>query len=337
MRSKNYWLFSIISIVVLLDSNRLIAQVTSNGESSFINVGSYNGVTVPNAFTYRININGNNINHPNWALMVCANPTITNSNGKIMDPSKISIRLNNVSGGPTVQSIGASQTPFPLSFVNQPLFTKSNYPIKHGVNEYYSQYVFSFDIIIKNGEYLQELKDEKSYYKLGLTFTVLKVSGELLTQASIPIEIKIYPLDTPPITPTYSIQVNTNARNGLLEFKTLSDYVNGVSQSYSKGLTITSNTPYAVQVKSLTTNFESGSLTLPVNTVSLEIKDPGNINVGGTIALSENVKTVFNATNLNTQPRLFDIRYFTQANDQRMLNAKPANYQSTLLYTLIPQ
>ena len=71
--------------------------------------------------------------------------------------------------------------------------------------------------------------------------------------------------------------------------------------------------------------------------MSLEIRDPNNSGVGGTIALSENAQTVFSATNSTNNPRLFNIRYFTQPNDERMMNAEPANYETTLMYTLVPQ
>lgn len=337
MNNKFQWLTLLVSVIVILSAKTLFAQVTSNGNGSYIEVVSYKGLTVPNAITYRINVDGANINYPNWSLMVRANPTIINSEGKTIDPSKISIRLNNVTGGPTIQSIGASTTPIPLSFSNQAVFKKSKYSIKHGPKEFYSQYIFTFDIIVKEGDYLQELKSVQNYI-LGLTFSVLASNDELLTQASIPAGLRVLPKDAPSV-PVYGIQVNAMARTGNLEFKTISDYVSGVSQSYPKGLSIISNTPYEVQVKSLGSNFVAGANTLALNTVNLELKD-SEVQwsyAGGTIALSENTQTIFNAININMQARWFDIRYFTKPNDVRMLNSKAANYQTTLTYTLLPQ
>src|SRR5690606_1147160 len=117
-------------------------------------------------------------------------------------------------------------------------------------------YIFTFDIIIAGGSYLQALKTY-SQYELGLTFTILKANDEVLSQSSSNINMQIFPEDTPPTEPTYGIQVNGNAREGLLEFKTISDYANGVSQIYQNGLSIISNTPYVVQVRSQSVNFEA--------------------------------------------------------------------------------
>ena len=194
-----------------------------------------------------------------------------------------------------------------------------------------------FDVIIEGGSYLENLSSWNQY-SMALTFSVLRANqATVLTESSTDALMRIRPNDTPPSGPTYGIEIKSNARNGLLEFKTITDYVNGVSQTYDNGLSIVSTTSYAVQVRSLKTNFESGSNTLPVNAVSLEIKDPNNSGVGGTIPLSENAQTVFSTTNLNNQARLFNIRYFTQPNDERMLQAKPASYETTLMYTLVPQ
>ena len=334
---KNKFLVVVITFfsIVLFNAQILFAQVTSESNSNWIKLTSYAGSTTYNAFRFSINLLGPNINYPNWSLVVRANPPITNAEGKTFDPSKISIRINQVSGGPTLADLGANQTPIPLSFNDKYIINRSNFPLRNGPNEYYKKYTFDFDILIEGGSYLENLKSW-SQYILSLTFTVLRANDKSITQSSPQTFMQIYPNDAP-VEPTYSIQVNSNARNGLLEFKTMEDYVNGVSQTYENGLSVVSTTDYAVQVRSLNTNFEAGTHTLPVSAVSLEIRDPINSGVGGTIALSENAQTVFSATNSTNNPRLFNIRYFTQPNDERMMNAEPANYETTLMYTLVPQ
>lgn len=334
---KNKFLVVLLAFIsiALFSTEKLYAQVTSESNSNWIKLTSYAGSTTYNAFRFSINLIGRNINYPNWSLVVRANPPITNAEGKTFDPSKISIRINQVSGGPTLADLGANQTPIPLSFTDKYIINRSNFPLRNGPNEYYKKYTFDFDILIEGGSYLENLKTW-SQYLLSLTFTVLGANDKPITESSSQVFMQIYPNDAP-IEPTYGIEVNSNARNGLLEFNTMRHYVEGVSQEYENGLSITSDTPYAVQVRSLTTNFEASSNTLPVSTVSLEIKDPINSAVGGTTTLSGNDQTVFNANNSGTQPRLFNLRYFTQPNDERMINAKPANYQTTLIYTLIPQ
>lgn len=321
-------------------TGKLLAQVDSQVHSEWIRVDSYSGSTTSQAFTFILHLRQPNINYPKWSLMVRANPYITNHFGKNIDPSRISIRLNRITGGPSIQDIGANQTPIPLSFTNQYIFKNSNYPLRHGRFDYYSQYVFEFDIIVSGGAYLEDLKSWLLQYYMSLTFTVESNGKNVITEASDRVGIQIYPTDIPPSGPTYGIEVNSNAKNGLLEFKSVTDYVNGVEQVYENGLSVISDTPYQVQVRSLTSYFEAdNNLTLPISTVRLQIQDPKNSGVGGTIILSENLQTVFSATNQGSEnkPRDFNLRYFTQPNDERMINAKPASYKTTLMYTLMPQ
>src|SRR5690606_8492737 len=111
--------------------------------------------------------------------------------------------------------------------------------------------------------------------------------------------------------PVYSIQVNSNAVNGNLEFKSISDYVNGVSQTYTNGLSVVSNTPYALQVKAQSSAFASLNNSIPLNTVSLNLKAANNNSVAGTVQLSNAEQTIIGSViNSGTQPRAFDIRYF---------------------------
>ena len=335
MKNKTVLVLLVFILIAFFATNKLAAQVTSESNANWIKLNSYQGSTTYNAFRFSINLKNPSINYPNWSLAVRANPPITNPEGKLFDPSKIKIRINQVSGGPTLGDLGANQTPVPLSFEDNYIIRRSKYPLRHGPNDWYSKYTFDFDILIDGGSYLENLKTW-SQYVMSLTFTVVAANDKLITESSSQISMQIYPNDAP-TQPSYSIQINSVARNGLLEFKTISDYVNGVSQEYPNGLTVSSVTPYAVQVRSLKSSFEAGAYTLPVSTVNLEIKDPNNSGVGGTKALSDNAQTIFHATNPDKNPRLFTIRYFTQPNDERMINAKPASYETTLIYTLVPQ
>lgn len=337
MKNRFTVLFFVLTIATFFNTEQLSAQIDSQASSEWIGVDSYAGKVTQSAFTYRINLRQPNINYKNWSMMVRANPYISNFWGRTIDPSRISIRLNRISGGPTIQDIGTNQTPIPLSYSNQYLFQNSNYPLKHGKNEYYSQYIFEFDIIVSGGAYLEELKSWLFQYYMNLTFTVVSAQGEKITDADSIIRMQIYPRDTPPSEPTYGIEINADAKNALLELKSVSDYVNGVEKIYENGLTITSKTPYQVQVRSLTSNFQAENNILPISTVSLEINDSQNGGVGGSVTLSENLQTVFNATNADKKPRKFNIRYFTKPNDERLIKAKSDSYTTTLMYTLTPQ
>lgn len=328
--------------IFTFQNNSLFAQITLNngGGTGYMSVQTYNGVEFKSHYILQIDINGTNQNLANWELVVRVDRPIRNSEGKTLDPSKVSLRLNSISGNgaPTIQDIGATIRPIPLSLAETPIIENSRAQLATGPTEYHKQIRISFDIIIAAGSYLEALKSWQNY-NMNLLFSLRKNSKQVVSQTIREFQMQIYPAGVPPIdpvTPQLGIQVNSSARNGLLEFKSISDYVNGVSQSYERGLSITSNTPYSLQVKAVSANLVSNNNTLPINTVSLSIQETDNPAVGGVIILSENNQTVFNALNTGTQARLFDIRYFTNPNDQRMLNAKPANYQTTLTYTLIP-
>lgn len=312
------------------------AKITTNLSSGFIHLTSYNGVT-NQAFNFQVAISPNNVNIPNWALMVRLKEPIRNREGKVFDPSKISIRINRITGdGPTIQQLGINNAPIPLSLTTIPIVSSSAWPLSTGPNQYHRQFVISFDIIIAGGSYLEALKTY-SQYKLNLDFLILNTRGDVLSEDGKFVEIQAYPTDVPPIDPVYSLKINPDVSNGLLEFKSIGDYVNGVSRTYTNGLSVISSTPYALQVKTQTSAFESSTSSIPVNTVSLNLKDP-NSSLGGTVALSDNTQTIINnASNNGTQERFFNIHYFTAPNDVRLQNAKPATYQATLLYTLIPQ
>src|SRR5690606_8981504 len=192
----------------------------------------------------------------------------------------------------------------------------------------YKQIFISFDILVAGGIYLEELKSWNNY-NLNVVFSILNNRNQVITESSTSTHMQIHPDDTPPSGPTYSIQVNGNAKDGSLEFNSIQNYANGVSQRYINGLSITSSTNYAVQVKTLTPNFLAANSTVPVSTVNLNLKAV-NSTQEGTITLSTVLQTVSNnGTVTGSQPRLYDIRYFTQPNDARLLNAKPDTYRAT--------
>lgn len=301
---------------------------------NWIAVHSYKGSTTGRAFVSSLHLNGSGRPVQNWSLYIRLVQPMTNWEGKVFDPSHVKIRINNPSApAPTLQEMGTSNTPIPLSFSNTPVIVNSQAPLNAQGN--YAQWDFTYDILIDGGAYLDEVKSWQNY-NMQLNFTLVNAEGELVSQSTAMGTFQVYPQDQLPTEPTYSIQINGSARDGLLEFRTLSDYVNGVSQNYANGLTITSTTPYALQVKALNPNLTSLNNSLPVSTVNLRIID-ANGTLGGEVALSDQLQTVFNGINANNLPRSFDMRYFTKPNDERMLQAKPDLYKTTLMYTLIPQ
>lgn len=342
MKNKIYWILPFVLTILFWNSKALFAQITliDGGGEGYASVRSYSGVVKENNYILQLDVNGEDVNISNWSISARVKEPIRNSEGKVLDPSKMSLRLNNISGKqdvPTIQQVGAIIGKIPLSLADVPIIPNSQYGIRNGSQHLNNnQLRFSFDIIIEGGGYLEELKSWQNYVMdIEFTFRSPAVSQSKTNRI---IQFQIHPDDTPPITPTYGIQINSNARNGLLEFKTLNDYVNGVSQTYPNGLLVTANTPYVVQVKTNSLSFIDGNNEFPVEYVMLSIKDSNNGAVGGNISLSNNLTDVFRAINTNTQPRLFDITYSMKPGEAQMLGIKSgSNYQTTLTYTLIPQ
>jgi hypothetical protein len=337
--AKQKGLLFLLALLILFPVTKGIAQnITTNAYSTAaLIVSSYRGLTSFQNTNVQFDLNSNNLNVQNWSLLVRSNGPIKNSRGITIDPSKLSIRINEIKGnGPTIQQIGASVVPIPLSLVNVPVFQNAKAPLYTGPYEYYKQFIISFDVILAGGEYLTALKSYETFY-INLSFSLVDANKKVISTSNMGIPTQIYPLDSPPVEAVYGIAVNSNASVGVLEFKSISDYVNGVSQTYVDGLSVISSTPYEVQVRTLSSNFESGTNRLPVSTVKLQISDRNNASTGGTVTLSESQQTIFNATNSGTQPRLFNLRYYTTPNDQRLIQSKSSDYRAIVTYTLIPR
>jgi hypothetical protein len=335
--NKKKLIFAVLFFfIAVFNSKYLLGQgsLTTGTQSEYVDVQSYAGGLIrPNAFGFRIHINGP-LNIANWSLKVRVIQNI-NYQGKVFDLSKIRIKINKITGdGYTLQSIGTSNPEIPLSLADVFIIQNSKMPINESG---YKQIYFSFDIYVVGGAYLQDFKSWDNH-PFNLVFSLEATSGPISSSQTSGSFLRINPSGTPPVDPVYSIQVNnSNASNGLLEFKSIDDYVNGVSQTYTNGLSLISSTTYALQVKAQTSAFESATNSIPIGIVSLNLKDP-NSSLEGTVVLSNTVQTVINnASNNGTQARNFNIRYFTTPNDQRLQNAKPDTYRATLLYTLIPQ
>src|SRR5690606_25252591 len=164
MRSKYLSIFVFCGLIGLLNFATANAQITSDTQNGYIMVHSYNGSTTEHAFGYHIRIYDKNVNIQNWSLMVKVNGTIKNAEGKIVDPSKLRIRINSIWGdGPTLAQIGTNNTPVPLSHTEVPIFRNSKAPITSGADNHYKTFTFSFDILTEGGSYLEALKTWAEY------------------------------------------------------------------------------------------------------------------------------------------------------------------------------
>ena len=334
--------------IVLFNINQLSAQgisATANN-TGWINVTSYNGKIQENIFYLRINID-DKVKYPNWSLKVRANSVIKNSENKIIDPSKISIRLNRIENGPTIGEIGVSTNPIPLSLSDKFIFEKSNIPLERNL-QYSSnnQWVFAFDIIVVGDEGLNYMDALKGYddFMLNLTFTVIAANKSILTEPSAGVLLRIYPQDTPPSGPEFGFEVNANAT---LNFNTPEQYTRQVENNpINSWVNVTSkNSGYVIKVKTNNPNFElirndsgvSGDATIPVNVVNVEMQSAGSGTSQGAKTLSSTTaQTLFIGTK-NNNPQKLPVRYFiTKTEAEKLATKTSGEYKAILTYTLEP-
>jgi hypothetical protein len=318
MKQKVFSLIFSLSVFIL-SSPQAYGQVTMTVTTNRITpVAVNNDMVYYNAIS--LNITYRNIDEPNWSVGVRAQ----NASAILSD---MSIQMNSVSGdgpsnpshmNPVKRTLRAS-----FQYVNNKIDWKLNAGSSTKI------LVITYDILINKSTY--NALDPYETLMLGLDFSLYGSNDKPFAG----------PISTPPLgispPPVHSIQVNLNASIGLLEFKSIGDYANGVSQTYTNGLSISSSTPYALQVKTQTSTFESATTaSIPVGIVSLNLKE-SNGSLEGTVVLSNTLQTVFDSSkNTGRQGKSFSIRYFTAPNDPRLQNTKPDTYKATLLYTLIP-
>lgn len=350
---RNNFSFFILAIITigLCSIEQLSAQVSSHAYSEWIRLDSYKGSLTKNAFKYMVHIQAENRNETNeleyedWSMQVRVNGLITNSEGKTIDPSRISIQLRKFKsiprGDPELEDFEAITTPIKLGYTDQYIINKSDEEIES--EDYYQQWLFFFDIFIEGGDYLEEIKSWKQY-PLNLTFTIRDKRGRVLTEARDMIRMQIYPEDIPPSGPSFGFEVNANAS---LNFTTPEDYTKQVENNADNSwLKVNSKKDYVItvqtnaesfQVNRLNNNYE-GNSNIRVGVVSMEVEDREKSKKGPITLLSISEKTVFNGRGKNKGSDILNVRYFIAAEEARGLATKsPGEYATTLTYTLTPQ
>jgi len=315
------------------------AQQVDIGASNqnWIKLTSYAGVVVANAFQVQINLRQPLIRVPNWSLRVSLSQSISNADGKTLDPQRVRLRLQDVQGGNhSLGQLGAVLTPIPLSPGEIFPVRRAKAPLATVADEYYQQVLLIFEISVEGGTYLDAFKSWNNY-ALGLNFSLLDEHDQVLSQSTAFNSMQLYPLDSGPVEPAYSIHVNGAARDGLLELSSKDDYQLGVSQTIPDGVTVTSSTAYAIEVKAASPSLVAGAEQVPVGTVGLTLSGTNGSHAQGTVYLAPEPQKVIQSANGQAEPQLFDLTYFTKAADERLLQAKPAHYQVLLIFTLVPQ
>ncbi|NIF06480.1 hypothetical protein F3J23_13610 [Chryseobacterium sp. Tr-659] len=332
----------------LLVSLNCFSQVSyTSWVNSYLQINSYSGNTNPEAYTFTLSGNGP-FNVPYWKISMRLKQPITSTDGKYTIPAnKISFQPVSSSGQaypgpvPTIPQIGMplntflqeQQEVFLIPQSNAPLY---NQPIQP--NGYYNlQLKYSMNVM--GGSYLGNYPSWINFIA-PIQFTAYDQYNNIIGRTDHNFQFQIGTLSgTPTDVPEMSLQFSAKAVNGSLEFKSMSDYVNGVSATYTNALIVKSNTNYQIKLRSLQGQFTSpaGNF-IPLATVKLDLT-PVSGNKGNvySVLLSASPQLIATGGSTGNSSVYYDIKYSTKANDERVINAKSEEYSTTLQYEIIPQ
>ncbi len=320
---------------------RAQANVDINTYSEgFIPISSYQGITKANYTSIQMNLRGNS-HLENWTLTARITSPIRNSEGKIFPADKIAMRINHIEGSiqgisPTITTLGANPNPIVMQQSDVNLIQNS--PLKLiSPSGTYNQVKIVYDIIIAGGSYLQNLKSWQNY-TFNCLVTLRNAAGTIISQDNISnYALQVMPTDSPPIETTYGIEVNINAKNSILNVKTVSDYVHGTQVQYDNALKVIASTPYSIQVRSTSAQLSANQFELPIGIIKLSLIDSNVTSHVRTVDLSTAYQTLYQSNTATMVPKFFHLKYATPPNDSRLLEAQSTTYTTTLIYTLTPQ
>lgn len=319
-------------------------QTFSGSSNTHLNVKSYDGAVSIDAYRLRFEYTGDSLNVPNWKISMRVKGPIVSSDGKVFPSEKISLVAVRTEGQanpgplPTLSEIGVRphvaldglSEVFLVPSSNEPLYNKSQY------STYYDLNIF-FNLVVAGGGYLADLHEYRQFV-VPFQFTAYRGDNTVIGVYDQNYTIQVHRLtgDPPPDENQYSIRVSTEASNGLLEFKTMADYLNGKSVTYTDGLSVSATTAYQVTVRSIPAHFSSAvGNTLPLDVVRLQLT--GGAGTMAPVALSTDTKTILQGLSTNGASQHFDITYSTEANDARLFNVPADHYTTSLMYEISPR
>ncbi|WP_353146512.1 hypothetical protein [Chryseobacterium sp.] len=342
MNSKTFFcLFFLISL-------HCFSQVQySSWVNSYLQINSYSGNTNPDAYTLMLAGNGP-FNMPYWKISVRLKQPVTSTDGKYTIPAnKISFQPVASSGQgypgpvPTLSQIGMPLNVFLQEKQEVFLVPQSNAPLYNqpaSPNGYYNLQL-KYSMNVAGGSYLGNYPSWINFIA-PLEFTAYDQYNNVIGKADHQFQIQIGALTgTPTENPELSIKLSAKAVNGSLEFKSMDDYKNGVSVTYSNALIVSSNTLYQIKIRALQGQFSSpAGNSIPLETVRLNLT-PVSGNQGNvyTVLLSPSPQLIATGASTGASEVYYDIRYSTKAGDERVINARSEEYSATLQYEIIPQ
>lgn len=337
----NKFFFAVIAILI---GGAGVAQTTIGPyNTGWLQVNSYSGATSNNLIFIPFHINSNQGSQmKRWSLTFrVANP-IVNSEGKVFPAEKLSFKLASITGSqanedgklPSIANLQPLTNNIPYQFSNSFLVNNSPYSLQ--MKQYFNMNM-QYDVAVEGGAYLDTYKSWQNY-TVNLVIELWNSKMETMDSKTVSFQMQVYPSGVPPQPVQNSIIIDGAAKNVLLEFKTPADYVNGVSKTLSRAVSVTSSTGYSVTVQSMYQNLTTSSnQQLPVNLIRMISRDHSTQAVTGNVVLSTASQSVANSNTAATEPRFFDLTYATQAGENSFFNRSYEQYSGTLIFSLIPQ
>ncbi|TXF77326.1 hypothetical protein [Chryseobacterium sp.] len=308
--------------------------------SGFASLTSYNGAVINNHTTILLAVQGSDTQmRNNWSVRFRVNGTISNGTD-VFPANKLKFQFNNFtyagtppSGTPTNTNLGLVTTPLVFATSNKSFQSSPTYSL---TSTAYFSITFNYNLIIDGGAYLAPLISWNNY-TVNLIMEVRDRQGTIKDSKPFSFPMQIHPNDFPPSSPSYGISLSAAAKSVLMEFKTKSDYDNGVTKTINSAFSTFSNTPYIVQIGALNTDLTSPTnKTLPVNSINLSVKNAGTSVGTGNINLSTNLQTIL-TNSVHTGSKSYDMTYYTQPADIRFINRSYEQYSGTLIIGIMPQ
>ena len=207
--------------------------------------------------------------------------------------------------------------------------------------EGYQNLNFNFEFQVMGGVYL---KDFPRYTKINFVveYSLYVENGNsgtweyvmALPDNGAHFDINIDPNSQVPVPdPVYSLTVSPEV---LLEFNTISSYMNGVEKTYEKGLKVSATGSYEVRVKSQSAQFTSTTTnrTLPLDIVSLQLT--GGNGIQQPVSLSTVNQLIIDGTSINGKVVEYNMIYKAKPIEDRFLYiSEEQTYSTNLMFELI--
>ena len=271
--------------------------------------------------------------YKNLSLQVISGYIVNEVDGTTANIPNKKIRLVNTYGSGSTPSMND------LNFKGNPVQLRGDQTIvssyRRGATGYSTndEWTFEFEVDIAGGENLKNLSSGR--YSMDITFRLTIEYGWLFSSTSTYESRSELKFDYSKLELANEIVVN--AKQVALSLATVDDYTGGISKTFNNGLSVTYNTGYKVNVH--TTNAEFNNSTIPVNVVDMKIDgSPAFGTSRGAKPLSTNATTLYQGMGTNGKSRNLDIHYYIKPeNARKLLTYDPDVYETTLIYTLLPQ